>query len=165
MMATEKEKAQYFDVLHSSKDYAAEVAFLDKAFLKYAKRKVARVLVVGCRSGGHLGSLRANYTVFCLDSDPELLSLAKAKHKDVDFFSENFSDFSLDRTFDAVICPFSVFSLCTTEEEVRGFLSSCSAHLEKGGVLIFDYLRPHEKHTVWGQSAHTGEILDPHSHR
>ena len=141
-MPTEKERIHYFDVLRACKDYAAEVAFFEKLFAKFSSRKIERILLVGCKTGGHVDALHASYAVFCLDNDPQFITAAKSRYKKVDFFTEEYSSFALDRTFDAIVCPFRVFNSLVTEEAVRGFLSSCAAHLEAGGVLLFDYLAP-----------------------
>ena len=144
-MATKKELAPFFDLLHQSKDYKGEVAFFESLFKKFSKNRVERVLLVGCGSGGHLVHLLQGRYVFGVDVDSHLLDVCKEACPGVDLCVEDPKNFDLQRKFDAVIAPFCIFNHYLTEDEVRHLLSSFARHLDSGGLLIFDYMAPHQK--------------------
>jgi SAM-dependent methyltransferase len=135
--------AQFYDALYETKDYDAEVAYLEEAFRRYGSFPVRTVLDVGCGTGGHALPLAGRgYAMTGVDRSSPMIELARQKLSQqalhVDFHVADARSFTLGRTFDAVVCMFAALGYLTENEDVSAALQTIAAHLRPGGLFIFD---------------------------
>jgi SAM-dependent methyltransferase len=147
-MATFREYAKYYDLLYREKDYAAESAFVTAllgAHLPGPERW--RILELGCGTGRHGRALAANgHQVLGVDLSADMLELAAAElaaaapdvRGRVTFSQGDLRRFRVGQTFDAVVSLFHVMSYQTSDEAIREGLATARAHLEPGGLFVFD---------------------------
>jgi SAM-dependent methyltransferase len=93
---------------------------------------------VACGTGGHVGGLRAHYSVEGLDLDEKLLAVARRKHPDVAFHHGDMRTFDLGRRFDVVTCLGSSIGYTRTEEGMRAAIANLARHVRPGGALAVE---------------------------
>ena len=135
--------ADFYDALYSDKDYESEVGFVVDVFAEHGVPEGASVLDLGCGTGGHAVPLaRRGYAVTGVDRSPEMVALAveKAQRESLGarFEVGDIRTLRLDRTFDAVISMFAVISYQLTNEDLAATFQTVAAHLEPGGLFVFD---------------------------
>lgn len=138
--------AAFYDTLYESKDYSQECDFVESIFAAYAKKQVRSLLDLGCGTGGHAFPLAARgYEVVGVDRSQAMLDAARAKAASQpggtaspQFLKEDIRKVSLGRTFDAVLSLFAVMSYQTTDEAMVEALRAARAHLDPGGLFVFD---------------------------
>ena len=102
------ESPELYDVIYSSfKDYASESQAVATLLTQVAP-DARDILDVGCGTGEHARHLQCTheYRVDGLDIEPGFLQRARAKLPDSTFWQGDMSDFSLGRSYDAVLCLF-----------------------------------------------------------
>jgi len=131
--------ADFYDGITKPKDYASEVEFLVKAFKRFAKRRVQRVLDVCCGTGNHARLLASRgYDVTGVDLSRSMLATARRKAPRVKFLRRDMRRLRLGRRFDAITCMYGSIGYCRGHEELKRVLMGFHKHLEYGGVLVFD---------------------------
>ena len=136
--------ADFYDLFYKNKSYAAECLFVQDLFSRYAKRRVVDVLDLGCGTAGHALALAAQgFCVTGIDASACMLALAKAKADkaglSLSLARAQLQDFKLARSFDAVICMFSVIDYLTKDTDLQRMLANVRLHLRPGGVFICDF--------------------------
>ena len=101
------------------------------------------ILEPACGSGrAMLPVLQAGRDVTGFDPSPEMLAQCRATCAQAgftpDLSQQRFEDFSYDRVFAAVFIPVSTFTMIDTFEAAMASLERVRAHLEPGGMLLFD---------------------------
>lgn len=144
--------AQYYDMIYKKKDYKKECAYLEGLFKKHAGRKIKTVLDLGCGTANHMVPfLKRGYKVAGVDASAPMLRLAARKLEEMDLRAELFKgrlqSFQLDRTFDAVLCLFSVIDYLTQKKDLLSALRNISGYMKKSSLFIFDF---------WNANAVTG---------
>lgn len=135
--------ASFYDDLYRDKDYATECIFLQKAFSRFGRRRIKRVLDLGCGTGSH-DILLANkgYSVTGIDMSPHMLRIARAKAKreavSVQYHRGNIQSKRLHSKFDAVISLFDVMGYQITNRAFTQALLTARYHLKPKGLFIFD---------------------------
>ena len=76
--------------------------------------KAKQLLELGCGTGTMLSHLSGKYSCTGIDNSREMLKIAKRKAPYAEVFEGDITDFELDTTFDAVICPFDTINHLTT---------------------------------------------------
>ncbi len=137
--------AEAYDTLYAEKDYPGEV---DKALrlIEAHGRRPARVLDLGCGTGGHAIELAGRgIDVVGLDRSTEMLDIARAKaaaagaSERLTFHQADLTaPWPIDERFDAAIMMFAVLGYLTTNDGLVAALSHVADALEPGGVLVFD---------------------------
>ena len=134
------ESAHVYDAIYGAfKDYAAETALI--AALVRAEHPDARnILDVACGTGEHAKHLRYHhgFDVDGLDLDAGLLSVARTKVPEAQFFEADMSDFELNRRFDVVMCLFSSIGYLRSLDRITAALRCFRRHLALGGVIIVE---------------------------
>lgn len=96
------------------------------------------LLEIACGTAANLVPLASRYDVAGLDISGAMLRIARQKLPEVEFYKRDMAGFRLDRTFDAVICPYdSINHLVTFGGWVKTFRAARRS-LNEGGVFIFD---------------------------
>jgi dTDP-3-amino-3,4,6-trideoxy-alpha-D-glucopyranose N,N-dimethyltransferase len=93
---------------------------------------------VACGTGKHLAELRASYDAEGIDSDPDMLAVARERLDDVPLHEADMTDFALTRRFDVVTCLFSSIAYTLTQERLRQAVASMARHLNDGGLLLVE---------------------------
>jgi SAM-dependent methyltransferase len=136
--------ARYYDLIyHGLVDYEADVNFLEKVFRRF-RTAPKTILDLGCGTGNHaLPMARRGYRVTGIDQSREMLALARKKAASLRtrprFVHADMRSFHLGRTFDAAVCMFGAFGYVLPERDAVRSLRSVHAHLEPGGLYVFEF--------------------------
>lgn len=135
--------ATAYDILYREKDYEAECDLIEESGRRFAAQPVHRILDLGCGTGGHaLPLTRRGYEVVAIDRSEEMLGEARRKAGlagvSTRFVQGDLRTIRLDERFDLVAMMFAVLGYQLTDDDVGQALATCRAHLEPGGVLVFD---------------------------
>lgn len=136
--------AHVYDLIYQAagKDYAAESANVCDEILN-RKPGARSLLDVACGTGGHLRHLRNWFDVVGVDIDPGMLNEARRHLADIELVEADMRSFTLNRSFDAVICLFSSIGYMRSLEDLHTAITVMAGHLTSGGVLIVDgWVRP-----------------------
>lgn len=136
--------AATYDAVYADKDYAAECDLLEEVFDSHADRAVRSVLDLGCGTGRHAVELaQRGYDVTGVDRSEAMLARARQRASDADvevgFELGDLRETRLGSRFDAVIMMFAVLGYQLTDQDVTDAFRTASAHLQPGGVLVFDF--------------------------
>ncbi len=132
--------APYYDAIYAAigKDYAREAQRIHALIQQHKRSPGNALLDVACGTGGHLAYLRNHYAVEGLDSEAEMLAIARRKLPDVAFHQGDMVGFDFGRRFDAVVCLFSAIAYAMTVPRLRQALATMRRHLHPGGVVIVE---------------------------
>lgn len=134
-----------YDAIYSWKDYAKEAGGIRALIQRHCSKDKPAVLDVACGTGKHLEHLKASCRCWGLDIDPQLAEVARQRNPEIEITVDDMIRFDLDRTFDAVICLFSAIGYVGTVKNLESTADRIGAHLEQGGVCIFEpWLDPAE---------------------
>ena len=134
------ESPELYDLIYGSfKDYETESSEIAGLLARIAP-EAGQILDVGCGTGEHARHLRRThgYEVDGLDLEPGFIELAQGKMPGARFWCADMAEFSIDATFDAVICLFSSIGYLPTTEALTSALSCFRAHLRPGGVVVVE---------------------------
>lgn len=129
----------YYDLLYQDKDYGAEVGYV--ASLVKAHHPAAKSLLdVGCGTGKHAALLKGHgLDVSGVDLSDTMLETARQNHPDILFHAGDARHVRLGRKFDVVTSLFHVASYQTANRDFASYLATAKAHLNPGGIFIFDF--------------------------
>ncbi|MDP2471160.1 MAG: class I SAM-dependent methyltransferase [Candidatus Palauibacterales bacterium] len=138
---------ELYDLIYGSfKDYSVESAAV-AALLDQTAPGAHDILDVGCGTGEHARYLHCEhgYQVDGLDIEPGFNEIARAKLPGSSFWQRDMTEFSLGKSYDAVLCLFGSIAYVSNLERLRAALSSFRAHLRSGGIaLVEPWLSPDE---------------------
>lgn len=137
--------ADYYDLIYADKDYAAEA---EKAISILAGQSITdgELLEIGCGTARHALALAARgFRVAAIDLSEDMLKHAQTRiepfpnlSQNIELAQGNARNFRLHRKVDAVISLFHVMSYQTTDQALSEAAQTAAAHLEPGGVFLFD---------------------------
>jgi SAM-dependent methyltransferase len=128
--------SKYYNLFYADKDYAAEVAYVDRTIKKFSP-DATRILEFGSGTGGHGLLLQQHgYTMQGVELSAEMAKIAKAKgyHCTVG----NILDTSVNDSFDVVLALFHVVSYINSNEQLLQLFQNARQHLKSDGLFIFD---------------------------
>ncbi len=133
------ESAELYDLIYSRlKDYAAEAERV-AALIREVHPEATQLLDVACGTGEHARLLACHgFQVDGIDLDPGMVRLAAAKVPAGRFRVADMTDFTLGRSYDAVLCLFSSIGYVRTLANVERTLASFRRHLAPGGIVIVE---------------------------
>ena len=138
--------SRYYDLLYRDKDYSGEARYVTELIKRHAPNST-RVIEIGCGTGGHARELAAlGLRVHGIDRSAGMLEAADAKLDSVEpeirarmrFSQGDARSVRLGEKADAVISLFHVMSYQTSNADLTAAFATARAHLESGGVFIFD---------------------------
>ena len=138
--------SRYYDLLYRDKDYAAEARHVHDILQKHAPG-VRSVVEIGCGTGAHAAELASlGYEVVGVDMSEGMLAAAAARKAELPAVHAERIAFShgdarsvrLGRRFGAVVSLFHVMSYQTSNRDLTAAFATAAAHLEPGGVFVFD---------------------------
>ena len=128
--------ARHYDAVTG--DSSTETAFIDDV-IKRAHPAPATLLEVACGTGGILASLAGRYQVAGLDISPGMLAVAREKlPAGTPLHLADMSRFQLGVKFGAIICVYHGINHLLAFPAWESFFDCARAHLNDGGVLVFD---------------------------
>lgn len=133
-----KEIAKYYDLIYSWKDYKKEIKIIKKLIPKYKKSKGKELLDIGCGTGQHLRYLKNSFICTGIDSNEEMLKIAKKNVKGVAFKKADMANFNLRKKFDVILCLFSSIGYVKTYADLKKTINNFSRHLKTGGIVIIE---------------------------
>ena len=141
-----RDYADVYDAIYGAKDYAGEADLIERILARHGVPRPCRVLDIGCGTGRHACALALRgYDVTGLDRSPFMLARARAaatalgkEHKAPQFIEADARQFDLGARFAAVLMMFTVLGYQQADAHVSAALAAVRAHLEPGGIFIFD---------------------------
>lgn len=131
-------RASLYDPIYSFKDYKEESLRLTQLLEQRGLKAQSEVLVVACGTGQHELFLKAQYAVTGTDKNPEMLSLARAKNPELEYFLSDMESLSLDKRYDALLCLFSSIGYVHGEAALRQTLLGFREALKAGGLVVIE---------------------------
>lgn len=147
--------SNYYDSIHSTKDYKMECDFITKH-----SKNFGSLLDVGCGTLSHSLILSSKFDkVLGVDSSIEMLKVGNKKLTSNEISNVETSNKELreiDGSFDTIISMFNVVNHIDTLKDLLIFFDSISKKLNPKGTFIFDCWnsvaccidKPHEKSTT-----------------
>jgi SAM-dependent methyltransferase len=102
------------------------------------KADARTVLELGCGTGAVFAHLAQEYEVSGLDLSLGMLSVARKKLPDSSIFHQNMVNFNIGRKFDVILCFFDTINHLLNFADWESVFDQVDAHLEAGGLFIFD---------------------------
>jgi SAM-dependent methyltransferase len=96
------------------------------------------VLELACGTGSILALLREEVDVVGVDVSPEMLALAREKLPGIELVEGDMTTIRLGRRFDAVLCLYDAVNHLTDFADWERTFGTARAHLNAGGVFVFD---------------------------
>lgn len=134
---------QYFDMVFRN-ETAAEVAFFDQAFRRFADLPVRRLLEPGCGSGRLVAEMAARgYRVTGLDLSQAMLDYLARRLKrrglNADLVLADMTEMKFTEKFDSAFCTFNTFRHLIDERDAVSHLRSVADHLHPGGIYLLGF--------------------------
>lgn len=136
--------AAYYDLLYRDKDYPAEARYVQSLLRRHGVSD-GDILELGCGTGKHAEQLgRLGFSIHGLDSSPSMVERARQRTpadlaSRLQFDVGDARSTRLNRKFDAAISLFHVASYQTTNDDLAGMFATAAAHLQTGGLFVFDF--------------------------
>ncbi|MBQ7713469.1 MAG: methyltransferase domain-containing protein [Oscillospiraceae bacterium] len=143
-MASYEFLAASYDALMRDADYARRAAFVEKLFLRAAKREVHTVLDLACGTGTMTCLLtERGYELISVDGSEDMLMRAREKAEGVRgipplFLHQSMTRLDLNDTVDAAICCLDSLNYLTEARDVRRAFERLRLFVSPGGALVFD---------------------------
>ena len=131
--------SQYYDLLYETKDYNAEVEYIDGLLKKFAPQK-SNILELGSGTGKHARLLATKkYSVTGIERSAEMVAIAdKNPVENLHIEVGDIRSYLLNARFDIALSLFHVISYLTTNEDLILAFRNVAQHLNRGGLFIFD---------------------------
>ncbi|WP_274649488.1 class I SAM-dependent DNA methyltransferase [Paenibacillus humicola] len=132
--------SRYYDLLYKDKDYETEAGYIDR-IIQSSRPGAGRLLEMGSGTGKHAALLAAQgYSVCGIEQSGDMLSIAKQREdgSSLRFIRGDMRTVRLDERFDVVFSLFHVVNYLNRNEDLLEAFQNASAHLEEGGLFIFD---------------------------
>jgi len=143
-MSNFRKYASYYDLLYRDKDYAAEADYIDSLVRRYGPGS-RHILELGSGTGRHALLLaQKGYSLHCIDLSEDMVRIARERQHEsaagaeISFNRGDIRDCRVARNFDVVLALFHVVCYQTSNEDILSTFRNAAAHLEAGGLFIFD---------------------------
>ncbi len=142
MKCFDKEYSKIYDFLYAKKNYSKETNLIKKILNKHLPNSKS-LLDLGCGTGQYSNLMtKLKLNVIGVDRSSNMLSIAKKKYrknKRLSFIKSNIQSLNLKKKFDIISALFHILSYHRSEKEIDKFFSKSYLHLNKNGILIFDF--------------------------
>ena len=134
-----EEELQFLCPLLRSRHGRSELRFSRAAqFNKKILPQAETILELGCGTGTNLSLLSRHFEVAGLDLSPAMIRLARRKVPAARLAVGDITSFKLNQKFDVVLCIFDTMNHLLTFRSWQDVFHRAQAHLNPGGVFIFD---------------------------
>ncbi|UCD85948.1 MAG: class I SAM-dependent methyltransferase [Deltaproteobacteria bacterium] len=133
------EKPELYEIFSSRQDFKKESDFVVKLAKQFKKSKGNSLLNVGCGTGAHDKFLKKYFDLTGIDLNKKMLELAKKKNPKLTYKIGNMKSFSFSQKFDVITALTGVMSYNHSYKELKNTLTNLYKHLEKGGILVFNW--------------------------
>lgn len=128
----------YYDLFYKDKNFIGEAEYINNLLVDYGL-KSAKLLEFGSGTGKH-GRLLADmgHTIHGIERSEKMLALSRLTPR----FTVELGDICAKKTghlYDAVLSLFHVVSYQVRNAQLQAVFRNAAAHLEKGGLFIFDF--------------------------
>ncbi len=136
-----REYSSYYDLIYADKDYQSEARYV----VELLRRNGAggnRLINLGCGTGKHDAWFeQSGFDVLGVDLSETMIELARAgtRSERIRYEVGDARVFRADRSFDVVVSLFHVASYQTNNDDLRQYFSTAAAHLQPGGLFLFDF--------------------------
>jgi len=130
--------AEYYDLLHSQKNYANEVKKLKKVIDDFKISSGDDLLDVACGTGRHLSYFKNYFTCSGIDFHKSMLKVARRNVKNVTFKQADMETFKIQKQFDIISCLYGGISYTLSLRKLQTTLANFVRHLKPGGVVIIE---------------------------
>jgi len=137
--------ARFYDPVIGDRREAA--AYLGDLIERYRPR-TRTLLEIACGTGALLGVLSESFEVAGLDRSRAMLAIARKKLPHVQLYRQDMTDFRVNRRFDAALCAFDSINHLTRFANWQKLFRRVKAHLNDGGLFIFDINTPGRLHRL-----------------
>ena len=142
MKCFDKDYSKIYDFLYTQKDYTKETNLIKKILKRYLPKSKS-LLDLGCGTGQYSNLMtKFKLNVVGVDRSSSMLKIAKQKYKKnkrLSFIKSNIGNIKIKKKFDIISALFHILSYHTSEKEINKFFSKSYSHLNKNGILIFDF--------------------------
>lgn len=142
-----RDYSDVYDAIYGTKDYAGEADLIERMLARHRVPRPCRLLDIGCGTGRHaLVLARRGHEVTGVDRSPFMLAHARQAaerearlgHTAPRFLEADARRLDLGERFNAALMMFTVLGYQNDATDVSAALAAVRAHLEPGGVFIFD---------------------------
>ena len=143
-MASYEYLAGSYDALMRDADYARRADFVEKLFLRTAKREVHTLLDLACGTGTMTALFtERGYELIAVDGSEDMLMEAREKARGLRgieplFLHQSMPRLDLNDTVDAAICCLDSLNYLTNPRDVRRTFERLRLFVSPGGALVFD---------------------------
>lgn len=130
--------AKYYDLIYSFKDYQKESEQIISLIHQFKKSAGNNLLDVACGTGKHLKYLIDHFDCMGIDTNPEMLKIAKSHFPKTQFLTANMIDMHLNKKFDVILCLFSSIGYVKTYTNLAKTWKNFANHLNPGGIVIVE---------------------------
>jgi SAM-dependent methyltransferase len=113
-------------------DYCNHVVYL---ISEHSQIPVRTILNIGSGGGKNVFNLKSQFEVTGIDLSPNMNALAKELNPNCEFLEGDMRDFSLNRTFDAILMDDGISHL-TSRSDLTSAFEIAYQHLRPGGVMV-----------------------------
>ena len=142
MKCFDKDYSSIYDFLYAKKNYNPETLFIKKIIKKYLS-KPSHLMDLGCGTGQYSDLMtKLNLKVVGVDRSQEMLKIARKKYyknKNLSFIKAKIERINLKKKFDIISALFHILSYHTSKTQINNFFKKSHLHLNKNGILIFDF--------------------------
>lgn len=148
--------AAFYDRLICDVDYGARTEYLLRLFERFGGRRPERLLDLACGTGSFSYEMaRRGIEVIGVDLSPEMLTEAEAKRQQEDkvfFVCQPAEALELGQSVDGAICCLDSVNHFDGAEGVQAAFSRVAAHLEAGGIFLFDANTLYKQREILGNN-------------
>ncbi|MFO7649732.1 MAG: class I SAM-dependent methyltransferase [bacterium] len=142
---------QWWPVLSSPDEYAAEAEFYGRCLVEAAEGPVRTVLELGSGGGNSASHLKAHFEMTLVDLSPGMLRVSRSLNPECEHVHGDMREVRLGRVFDAVFIHDAISYMLTEADLARAF-ETAWVHLRPGGAALFcpddvrETFAPHTDH-------------------
>ncbi|KGM53858.1 hypothetical protein N800_03650 [Lysobacter daejeonensis GH1-9] len=135
--------AAYYDLLYQGKDYTGEASYVLELLAEQGLT-TGSILELGCGTGKHSTAFaHAGFDVEGIDLSQQMIDRAiqlnGGSTPNAIFSVGDARTLRTGKKYDAVLALFHVASYQTSNRDISQMFDTAAAHLDEGGIFIFDY--------------------------